>query len=157
VFYIVEEESKLKSLENLVRLGCYVDVISTNDSYHPKLTDVVAVYVRLLKSDHGYIIPVNHEEGLNVDKTRIYEVLSKASKLYTLNKKTLLYYFNLQDAIDVSLLHSMTKYERLEYSKDSNVLNFFYNKFRTHKNINQLIPIAKLYEAADKLYDSIKQ
>ena len=51
----------------------------------------------------------------------------------------------------------MTKYERLEYSKDSNVLNFFYNKFRTHKNINQLIPIAKLYEAADKLYDSIKQ
>ena len=157
MFYIVEEESKLKSLENLVRLGCYVDVISTNDSYHPKLTDVVAVYVRLLKSDHGYIIPVNHEEGLNVDKTRIYEVLSKASKLYTLNKKTLLYYFNLQDAIDVSLLHSMTKYERLEYSKDSNVLNFFYNKFRTHKNINQLIPIAKLYEAADKLYDSIKQ
>jgi hypothetical protein len=60
MFYIVEEEAKLQSLEKLVRLGCYVDVISSNDNFHPKLTSTVAIYIRLLQSTHGYIIPIKH-------------------------------------------------------------------------------------------------
>jgi len=157
VFYIVEEESKLLSLEKLVRLGCYIDVISSNDLYHPKLTTTVAVYIRLLKSDHGYIIPINHDEGLNVDKNRVYELLLKANNLYTLDKKNLLYHFNLQGAIDISLLYSMVKYERLEYTKENNTLNYFYNKFREQPNVNQLVPISKLYESCDKIYSQINK
>jgi hypothetical protein len=157
VFYIVEEESKLQSLQNLVRLGCFVDVISSNDLYHPKLTSVVAVYIRLLKSDHGFIIPINHDEGLNVDKNRVYELLKSTSKLYTLNKKDLLYHFNLQGAIDISLLYSMTYYERLEYTKENTTLNYFYNKFKDQYNINQLVPISKLYESSEKIYNQIKE
>ena len=109
MFYIVEKESKLELLERLMRLGCYVDIISTHDLYHPKLTSTVAVYVRILKSQHGYIIPIDHEEGINVDKQRIYQMLSNCNKLYTLDKKKLLYHFNLQGAIDLSLLHSHGK------------------------------------------------
>ena len=101
MFYIVEEESKLERLENLTRLGLYVDVILSNDLYHPSLNSVVAVYIRPIKSKHGFIIPINHDEGFNIDKERILELLSKASKLYTLNKKDLLYHFNLQSAIDL--------------------------------------------------------
>ena len=157
MFYIVEEESKLSHLEGLVKLGCFVDVISTNDLYHPKLTSTVAVYIRVLNSKHGFIIPINHDEGLNVDKDRVYNILSKASTLYTLDKKNLLYHFNLQEAIDLSLLYSMTKYDRLEYSKEIPVVNHFYNKFRDFRDINKLIPISKLYEACEKLYDSIKE
>ena len=155
MFYIVEEEHKLQALENLVRLGCFVDIISSNDYYHPKLTSTVAVYVRLVKSDYGYIIPINHDEGINVDKERVSRILSKASKLYTVNKKNLLYHFNLQDAIDLSLLYSMVNYDRLEYSKENNTLNYFYNKYNSHSNINQLIPLSKLYESSEKLYNSI--
>lgn len=157
MFYIVEEESKLQSLEKLVRLGCYIDVISSNDLYHPKLTTTVAVYIRLLKSDHGYIIPINHDEGLNVDKNRVYELLLKANSLYTLDKKNLLYHFNLQGAIDISLLYSMVKYERLEYTKENNTLNYFYNKFRKQPNVNQLVPISKLYESCDKIYSQVNK
>ena len=153
MFYIVEKEDKLDNLEKLVRLGCFVEVISNNDLYHPKLSFPVAIYIRLLKSDYGYIIPINHDEGLNIDKNRIYTLLSKCSKLYTLDKKKLLYYFNIQDAIDISLLYAMTKYDRLEYSHS---LSYFYGKYRGFKNINQLIPISKLYESCEKLYDSIK-
>ena len=157
MFYIVEEESKLSHLEGLVKLGCFVDVISTNDLYHPKLTSTVAVYIRVLNSKHGFIIPINHDEGLNVDKDRVYNILSKASTLYTLDKKNLLYHFNLQEAIDLSLLYSMTKYDRLEYSKEIPIVNHFYNKFRDFRDINKLIPISKLYEACEKLYNSIKE
>lgn len=151
MFYIVEEESKLVNLENLVRLGCYVDVIPTHDLYHPQLTTPIAVYIRLLKSDHGFIIPIDHDEGLNVDKHRIYQVLSKASKLYTLDKKKLLYYFNLQEAIDVSLLYSMVTYNKLDINHSNSAINYFYNKFRSIPYVNKLIPISKLYESYEKV------
>jgi len=156
VFYIVEQEDKLQNLQNLIKLGVYVDVISSNDYYHPKLTSTVAVYIRLVDSHHGYIIPINHDEGINVSKDRIYELLLSASKLYTLDKKALLYHFNLQDAIDLSLLYSMTNYERLEYSKELSTINFFYNKFQDFKNINQLIPLSKLYESSEKAYEKVQ-
>jgi hypothetical protein len=153
VFYIVEQEEKLKNLESLIRLGAYVDVVSSNDLYHPKLNSTVAVYIRLLKSEHGYIIPIDHSEGLNILKDRIYEILLKANELYTLDKKKLLYHFNLQAAIDLSLLYSMVKYDKLEYSYD---LNFFYNKYRDYKDINKLIPISILFDSCEKVYDKVK-
>lgn len=157
MFYIVEEESKLSSLENLVKLGCYVEVISSNDLYHPKLTSTVAVYIRMLNSKHGYIIPIDHNEGLNVDKDRVFNILLKASKLYTLNKKNLLYYFNLQEAIDISLVYCMTNFERLEYSSDIKSINYFYSKYNNLKDINKLIPLVKLYERSEKIFDNIKE
>lgn len=156
MFYIVEQESKLESLEKLMKLGCYVDVVSSNDLYHPKLSSTVAVYVRLLNSTHGYIIPIDHEEGICVDKNRIYDMLLKCKELYTLDKKRLLYHFNLQAAIDISLKYSMLKYDKLEYSKENETLNFFYNKFRDFKEINKLIPISKLYESCEKVYSQIE-
>lgn len=156
MFYIVEQDSKLESLQRLSKLGLYVDVVSSNDLYHPKLTSTVAVYVRPLNSKFGYIIPINHDEGLNVTKDRVSGILSAASKLYTLDKKNLLYHFNLQDAIDLSLVYSMTKYDKLEYSRENNTLNYFYNKFTDFQNINQLIPISKLYESCEKVYEQVK-
>ena len=157
MFYIVEQENKLENLKSLIKLGVYVDIISSNDYYHPKLTSTIAVYIRLVDSHHGYIIPINHDEGLNVDKQRIYELLLSASKLYTLDKKALLYHFNLQDAIDLSLLYSMTKYERLEYSRELSTINYFYNKFSDFKNVNQLIPLSKLYESCEIVYEKVKE
>jgi len=153
VFYIVEQDTKLESLEKLVRLGAFVDVIPTNYDYHPKLSSTVAVYIRLLKSDYGFIIPIDHNEGINIDKERVFNLLSKTSKLYTLNKKNLLYHFNLQDAIDLSLLYSMNKFDKLEYSYD---LSSFYNKYRDYKDINKIIPISKLYESCEKVFNKVK-
>lgn len=155
MFYIVEEDSKLQLIENLVRQGCYIDVVSSNDNYHPKLTSTVAVYLRFPKSKSGFIIPISHDEGVNVDKKRVYDILLQAPTLYTLDKKKLLYHFNLPRAIDISLLYSMVKYERLEYSKESNTLNFFYNKHKKLKGVNSFIPISKLYEVCENVYDKV--
>ena len=157
MFYIVEQESKLESLEKLVRLGAYVDIIPTNSLYHPKLTSTVAVYIRLVNSEHGYIIPIDHDEGLNVSKERVSRILSKSNKLYTLDKKELLYHFNIQGAIDLSLLYSMTKYEKLDYSRDNSSINIIYNKHSDVAFVNKLIPISKLYESCEKVYDKVKK
>ena len=157
MFYIIEEENKLQRLEQLVRLGCYVDVISSNNNVHSKLTSLVAVYIRLLGSKNGYIIPVDHTEGINVAKERISLILSKASKLYTVNKKDLLYPFNLQAATDLSLLYSMVEYERLEYARETNKVNYFYNKHRDFHSINKIIPISILYDNCENIFKQVQK
>ena len=157
MFYIIEKNNSLDAIEKLIRLGCYVDIIPTNFNYHPKLTSTVAVYIKLLHSDKGYIIPINHDEGINVDKERVYSILSSTEKLYTLNKKELLYHFNLQGAIDLSLLYSMSKYDKLEYSRLNKLINPFYSRYNDIANINQIIPLSKLYEVSENIYSSIKE
>ena len=156
MFYISETDYQLERLKNLGRLGAFIHVISSNDNYHPKLADTLAVYIRPIDSKYGYIIPIDHEEGLNVKKERVYDLLQGFSTLYTIDKKELLYHFNIQESIDLSLLYSMVKFDRLEYSKENSTINYFYNKHRDFKDINKLIPISKLYESCEKLYDQIK-
>ena len=156
MFYIVETKNQLDKLENLGRLGGYVDIINSNNYIHPKLSSTVAVYLRPINSKHGFILPINHDECINNSKERIYSLLKRYSTLYTLDKKNLLYHFNLQHAIDLSLLHSMVYYERLDFSRESNTLNYFYNKFSNIENINQIIPISKLYESCEKVFNSIE-
>tara|TARA_A100001201_G_scaffold36926_1_gene38827 strand:+ start:742 stop:2067 length:1326 start_codon:yes stop_codon:yes gene_type:complete len=156
MFYIVEKESNIERLKGLCESGCYVDIISSNDQYHPKLTFTVAVYVRPIDYDHGFIIPINHDEGLNIDKQRISQFLSSIDILYTLDKKYLLYHFNLQQAIDISLLYSMVKFEKLLVSRENKTINYYYSKFSNFKNVNSLIPITKLYEGCEKVYEQIK-
>ena len=156
MFYISETDNQLERLKNLGRLGAFIHIISSNDNYHPKLSKTIAVYIRPIDSKHGYVIPIDHEEGINVSKERVYDLLQEFSTLYTVDKKELLYHFNIQGAIDLSLLYSMTKFERLEYSKENSTINYFYHKNRDFIEVNKLIPISKLYESCEKLYDQVK-
>ena len=155
MFYIVETDEQIQLLTNLGYKGGYVEVISSNDNYHPHLTQTIAVYIRPLDHHEGYIVPINHDEGLNVDKNRIYDVLKNYTTLYTYNKKELLYHFLLPDSIDLSLIYAMTNYDRLELGKNNSTYNWFYNRLSQFKDINALIPITKLFEKCEENYKAL--
>jgi len=157
VFYILESKDQIDWLENQTNSPLYVDVVSTNFYYHSKLTATVGVYIRVVGDKQGYFIPISHDDGLNVDKERIYNILKKAQTLYTLNKKTLLYYFNLQRAIDISLVYSMSNYKRLEYSLTNTTIDWYYRTHSENPNINRIIPIVKLYERCENIFNQIEQ
>lgn len=157
MFYIVESQDQLQLLENYAAKGAYLEVISSHDYYHPSFTFTVAVYIRPLNHKEGYIVPINHDEGLNVDKDRVYSILSKYKVLYVIDKKNLLYHFSLQNVIDVSLLYSMVKFERLEITQRDNTIFWFYNKFSEFPNVNQLIPISKLFERCESTFGNIEK
>ena len=157
MFYLLESQEQLEWLENQVQSPLYVDVVSTNDYFHSKLTTTVGIYIRPVEDSQGYFIPISHDDGLNVDKDRVYDILLKADKLYTLNKKTLLYHFNLQRAIDISLLYSMNLYKRLEFTSSNSTVDWYYRKYNERADINKLIPISKLYERCENIYESIKE
>lgn len=155
MFYIIETDEQIQLLKNLGRKGGYVEVISSNDNYHPLLTSTVAVYLRPLDHHEGYIIPINHDEGLNVLKDRVYEILKQYTTLYTLDKKQLMYHFVLPSVIDLSLLYSMTNYNRLELARSNSTCNWYYNRFYQFKQINAIIPISKLFEKCEDNYNTV--
>ena len=166
MFYIVETEKQLERLENLGWNGSFVEVVSTNDLYHPELTEIVAVYIRPFQEKldpntkrpagiaPGYIIPVSHNEGLNVSLERVEKVLKNLGKLYVLDGKRWLYYFSLP-VTDLSLLYSMSNFEKLEYTRGNSTYNWYYNRYGGENDINRIIPLVKLYENCESLFDQV--
>lgn len=170
MFYIVETENQLARLEAMSTLGCYLDVVTSNDNYHPALTSVVAIYIRpfALKVpidqespeivwDHGYIIPIEHNEGLCVPIEKVFNILKKYSTVYVLNKKKVLYHFALPKAIDISLLYSMTEFEKLEVVSKDTTYNWFYSRYGNLKNVNQVIPLTKIFERCENTFEQVKK
>jgi hypothetical protein len=157
MFYIVEEIEELERIkERASNIGAFIHIIPGNSNYHPKLSYTVAVYLRVLDEDQGYIIPVHHSEGLNVGKDRLYECLRAIEILYVVNKKEALYHFNLQNAVDISLLYSMVEFKRLEYSRLNDALSRFYTNYSDVEIVNTIIPIVKLYEYCDDLFKKVE-
>ena len=156
MFYIVETPEQIQLLKNLGRKGGYVEVISSNDYYHPLLTTTVAVYLRPLDHPEGYIIPISHDEGLNVSKECVYDILKQYTTLFTFNKKELMYHFVLPAVTDISLLYAMTNYNRLELPRSNSTCTWYYNRFADFKDINVIIPIAKLFEKCEDNYEALK-
>ena len=157
MFYIVESDKQLQRLESYKDTPSFIEAVPSNFYFHPKLTTTVAVYIRPLTSDRGYIIPIDHEEGLNVDKERLYGILKQFTTLYTVNRKELLYHFNLLNSNDISLVYTMTKYDRLELPDYNKGIHYYYNKFENNIDINKIIPISKLYEHYENIFTKIKQ
>src|SRR5574344_372548 len=100
MFYIVENETQLERLEEYGECGCFLIPILSNDFYHPILTELIGVYIRPLYDDpvidyvtgeetgtegQGYFIPTGHDEGLNVDKARVEQLLKSFKVIYVLN------------------------------------------------------------------------
>lgn len=152
MFYIVESQDQIDRLKGYANQGAYVEVISSNDSFHPILTYTVAVYIRLLDSIEGFIIPINHTEGLNVDKNCVYELLKQFKTLYTYDKKQLLYHFVLTGVVDISLLNTMINFDRKDLPRTNSTYNWFYNRMSEYKDLNAIIPIVKLYEKCEDNY-----
>lgn len=156
MFYIVETETQLRALEAYGRFGCYFRLILGNDYYHPKLTTPVAVYIRPLHLEKGFIIPINHSEGLNVGETRVLQVLSAFKDKYTLDSKSLIYHWKIQGIYDLSILYSMLYYRKLELDTSSSTVNWFFRRFGERADLNSIIPLSKLYEQYEEEYSQIK-
>ena len=149
MFYIAETAEQLNLLGNYKDV--YVDIVQGNDSYHPHLTSVVAVYIRPLLGTKGYIIPIAHSEGLNVDLEDVRELLSNYETVYVLDKKRFLYFFTNNNVLDVHLMHSLKTFTELQLPQEPKTILQYYRKFPKAKTINSIIPISWLFgRCADK-------
>ena len=149
MYYIVETEQQLKRLYCSGN-ECYIRIVPMNDEYHSILTSPCLVYFKTLNSK-GYMFPINHSEAFKLSFEEVMQWIdSKFEKIYTLNKKEVLYYFNSDKLIDItdgnhSLVHRSKFADRM------------YNKFPNLEFVNSLIPLSKHYEAEEKNFEEIRQ
>ena len=158
MFYIIESQEQLKRLKVYKDFGCFLELIESNDLYHPKLTEVVAVYIRpVIDKGQGYIVPINHDEGLNQNFDDVCKVLRSFTKVYVLNKKrTLYHYIGKQELIDLNLKEAMLRFDRLDTETSVKTYNWFYSKYGHLANVNQIIPLTKHYERCEELYSRVE-
>ncbi len=162
MFYIVENEEQLSRLESTGKGGCYLDIVLTNDNFHPKLTELVALYIRPLVGtdtveEKGYIIPISHDEGLNVSLERAEQLLKSFSKIYLLDKKAALYLFRFGGNVcDLALKYSMLHFQKLEPTIKNGTYNWFYNRYGGLANLNRIIPLPKIYEKCEEVFEQVK-
>ena len=158
MFYILENEEQLQRLELMGGSGCYLEIVTTNDNFHPKLSGMVAVYIRPLEDSKGYIIPIDHNEGICVPVSRVEKVLDSFSRIYILDKKAGLYFFNLgSNVCDLNLKYSMVFFKRLDIKVRNTTYNWLYNRYGGSETLNKIIPISKIYEKCEETFKQVKK
>ena len=149
MFYIIERSSQLPhSFED-----CFVRFIPFNDNFHPTLTNLSLIYIRPLNDKKGYILCLNHNESLGIDKIELLDwLLNHTGNLWTLDKKKALHWlYPLSDKLfDVNFLEPVDI-----KSLDNACISYYYSKHNTLSNVNCLIPISKHYEMCETIFDMV--
>lgn len=151
MYYIVETYEQLSMLEPVEY--CFVDVIPLNNNFHPKLTSPCVIYYNNGKK--GYIFPINHSETFELSLDSVIKFLSYHKAVFCIDIKTTSYYIsieNLEDVVEVIL----NKGEQVpDLYCDTKIQRDYYNKFYFKTDLNKVLPISKLYEKSECLYEKI--
>lgn len=151
-FYVIEKQDQL---DKLTCFGdCFIDFISQNNNFHPKISPLSLIYLRPLNDHKGYIFCLNHSESFSLDKEyTINWINNNTQKLFTPDKKKALYYFNNFDKLyDINFIESIP----LDKLQTNNCIDFYYKKHYALPNVNCLIPLSKHYEEKENLFGLAK-
>jgi hypothetical protein len=154
-FWIVETEKQLNKLS--YNKDCYINIIPLNHNFHPILTKISLIYYRNKEENKGYVFPIDHNDGLELDLELIKNFLKKHPKIYCLNKKELIYYlgdnFLGDNIIDINLLHLEDKLFKIEIPDYKQTVSKYLEKsFKSHSRLNSFIPITKHFEEQEFIY-----
>jgi len=145
----------VQSIESLIRgKEIYVCPILRSPSHHPKLNDVIALYLAV--EDVGYIIPIDHPEGINVDKNILQELLDLAEKVFVFDKKEYLYFFKGKNVYDLHFGQPQSEHN-LERPSESEYVTWLRHRYRSYPELNKLVPLNILLKDYDKEYETIRQ
>lgn len=153
---IIESYEQLEQLTAYSSERCFISLILQNDRYHSKLNDVVAIYLHPKSEKKGFIIGIGHTECQNLVYERVIQVLSTFKYLYTISKKETLYHANRLVLTDISLLASLLDGRKLDIRSPIHTIDLFYRYQVGYKPINSIVPILKLYEREEHIYNSVK-
>ena len=144
---IVENNKQLKKfLKDFKSKESIILPIEQDSNLHPQKSKLSLLYVNTF--DDEYDLPINHNECLNIDLPN----LKTKNKVYTLDRKKLLHFLDLDNVIDVSMMSYMRTGKVLELDNlSTNAHDFLNMKFYKKKNINTVIPVLKHIEKCRKI------
>lgn len=143
----IEGIEKLRLLN--IPIDAYVELIPKSTTLHPAENDIIAIYVRDINSSYGYIINISHPDLISIPKEEVIKAIQKIQTLYVIDKKSFYHYF-FHKNINEQSFHNKTFKKHLTQSH-----NFFYH--RGIKNVNEIVPIVKHFEACEENFNSLKR
>lgn len=151
MFYIIESNEQLSQFKSYDLSDSFIEPILGSDNFHPAISEVIAWLIRPQRSRTPFFIPLaNHPESISVFTSE--EILAlfdeKISKVYTSDKKRLLYHFPLDKPVvclkTISWLQDGIVLDDKKWNTPAH--NFFYSKYPLKGDINKIIPICKWQE-----------
>lgn len=152
MYFIIENEEQLSRLEP--GKDCFIQLVTLNSNYHPKLTSPGLIYYNDLKK--GYIFVIQHPEGFSLDIKLVENFLQKIDKVYLLDKKFHSYYLDLPKSVDLHFVHLDKKSEHSAFDCDTLIHRDYTHKYGSNPRLNCIIPISKHYENCECLFDMVK-
>ena len=136
---ILENKKDLKSfLDDFKTKDCIIIPIKEDTNKHPQQTGLSLLYFDFFGKE--YVLPINHNESVNIDLPN----LKSNTKKYTNNKNKLLHLLDLENVIDVNMIHYMKSGEPIDFEEcETNAHSFLNMKYYKKTDVNTVIPILK--------------
>ena len=150
MFWLIETKEQLREFVNEDFKEVFVEVIPYHNHIHPALNDLSLVYIRPTYDTKGYMLCIDHSETMSIGKTYIEKILQHTDTVYVRDKKSFLYYFQLNKVVDISSLKNTDT--TLEP-----VFDIFYRLHINKQDINKIIPVSKHYEVCENIYNKLQQ
>ena len=152
MYYIVETSEQLAKLKPST--DCFIDLITFNDNFHPAINSISVIYYN--NRQKGYIFPVDHSEALNLPIKEIQEFLSNHERVFCVDSKLAGYYLTTDNLQDISqiMINELSKLPDLYC--DTKIQRDLYTRLYHKKDLNRVLPISKLYEKSECLYEKVK-
>ena len=150
MFWLIETKEQLREFVNQDYKEVFVEVIPYHNHIHPALNDVCLIYIRSTHDSKGYMLCLDHSETMSIGKSYVEKILQHTDTVYVRDKKSFLYYFQLNKVIDISSIkHVETPTEP--------VFDVFYRLHPNKQDINKIIPVVKHYEICENIYNKLQQ
>jgi hypothetical protein len=157
MYYILEKPNSLAILDQYVDDSTFLGIIPYHDQYHPILNRVTALYLGFKEAKESIIIPIEHSECWNHSIEEVLPYLKKFKYLFTLSKKEALYHLNTPQLQDVTLIASLLEGTKLEIKSPVTVIDYFYKIHSDFYPVNSIIPVGKLHERWEHIFNSVKR
>ena len=153
---IVENSVQLEEFKRTYDTeDCILIPIQCDDNKHSVNDELSLLYVQMWGGKE-FMLPFKHSETIDLDIKNLYKLSSK-HKLYTYDRKRLNHLVELNNVVDVNLLHYMSTGHPLDLEQtDTNAHNFLNMRYYKKENINTIVPVMKHLEKCRKISKILK-
>ena len=140
MFWLIEDTDKIDILCRIRHKNVYVDILPISHTHHAQENEICALYLKPTQNDKGYILPINHNDTINLPLDLIQNVLDSIETIHVHDKKEFLHYFTHKNiACPVPGVH-------IKLPPHTPTHEYFYRLYPNRADVNTIIPIVKHYE-----------
>ena len=150
LYWLIETKEQLDVFCDKGYKEVFIEPILLNDNIHPVLNNLSLLYLKPLNGNKGFMLCIDHDETLSLDKHLVEKVLTTFDKIYVRDKKLILNFFINSSFTDISF--NLNTY----IHPTTTTHNYFYQKYNSNVQLNKIIPVVKHYEKCELIWEQVK-